>query len=153
MKLVGLVLLGSAVALAASGAVAQNEPASWPGVHNVRQAQIDYMLKCQGCHRPDGSGDQLSNPPMTGRVAHFLNVPGGREYLGRVPGVATTDLDDARLANLLNWTLYRFDGASIPSDFKPYDAAEIRRLRAAPLRVDAAQARARLVAKMPGGTL
>ncbi|MBP7135012.1 MAG: hypothetical protein KBA57_01485, partial [Sphingomonadaceae bacterium] len=100
-----------------------------------------------------GSGDRVSNPPMNGAVAHFLKVPGGREYLGRVPGVATTDLDDARLANLLNWTLYRFDRANVPTDFKPYDAAEIRRLRASPLRVEAARTRAQLVAKMPGGSL
>ncbi|OYX93921.1 MAG: hypothetical protein B7Y74_08440, partial [Novosphingobium sp. 35-62-5] len=29
-----------------------------------KQARIDYMLKCQGCHRPDGGGDDRSNPPM-----------------------------------------------------------------------------------------
>ena len=153
MKLVGCLSLGAGAIILISAAHAESGQIQLPGVTSSRQAQIDYMLKCQGCHRPDGSGDRVSNPPMNGAVAHFLKVPGGREYLGRVPGVATTDLDDARLANLLNWTLYRFDRANVPTDFKPYDAAEIRRLRASPLRVEAARTRAQLVAKMPGGSL
>lgn len=153
MKLAALLSIAAAAVLVMGDARAEDQTARIPGVGNPRQAHIDYMLKCQGCHRPDGSGDKLSNPAMNGTVAHFLRVPGGREYLGRVPGVATTDLDDARLANLLNWTLHRFDRGGIPADFKPYDAAEIGRLRASPLRVEAARTRAALVAKMPRGSL
>ncbi len=139
--------------LVVGGAHASGTSTDMPGVRNSGQAHIDYILKCQGCHRPDGGGDRFSNPPMGGVVARFLSVPGGREYLGRVPGVATTDLGDARLADLLNWTLYRFDRANLPAGFKPYGASEIRRLRQSPLRVEAAATRARLIAKMPGGTL
>lgn len=153
MKLAALLSTVAAAVLVMGGARAEDQAPQFPGVGNQRQAQIDYMLKCQGCHRPDGSGDKHSNPAMRGTVAHFLNIPGGREYLARVPGVATTDLDDTRLADLLNWTLYRFDRPSVPADFKPYDAAEIGRLRASPLRVEAARTRAALVAKMPGGSL
>ena len=136
---------------AASGAIASGEP--MPGVSNPRQAHVDYMLKCQGCHRPDGNGDDVSNPPMNGKVAKFLHVPGGRAFLGRVPGVATVDLDDARLAAVLNWTLYRFDRGNLPADFKPYLPAEIGRLRKAPLRTERAAMRAALVARMPGGAI
>jgi mono/diheme cytochrome c family protein len=131
--LAGLVLTGAA-------------PAALPGVYDADQAHVDYMLKCQGCHRPDGSGDDQSNPPMRGVVARFLTVPGGREFLGRVPGVATTNLDDTRLANLLNWTLYRFDAAHVPHDFHPYTPAELGRLRQNPLRLDRIETRMRLVA-------
>lgn len=116
------------------------------GVSNPQQARIDYMLKCQGCHRPDGSGDDHSNPPMKNIVARFLGVPGGREFLGRVPGVSTVDLDDVRLANLLNWTLYTYDPAHMPADFRPYTAKEIGELRRHPLRLERADMRARLVA-------
>jgi hypothetical protein len=124
-----------------------------PGVIDPQQAHIDYMLKCQGCHRIDGSGDAVSNPPMNQKVARFLSVPGGRAFLGRVPGVATVDLDNARLADVLNWTLYRFDSGNLPKGFKPYTAAEIAILRSRPLRTERAAARAALVAQMPGGTL
>ena len=72
-----------------------------PAGHDAEQAHVDYMLKCQGCHRPDGSGDDQSAPPLRGVVARFLTVPGGREFLGRVPGVATANLDDARLVRRL----------------------------------------------------
>lgn len=143
-------LLVAACALALTGAAQATTEEAMPGVVDARQAHIDYKLKCQGCHRPDGSGDAVSNPPMNGQVARFLAVPGGREFLGRVPGVATVDLDNARLANLVNWTLYRFDRANLPDDFVPYSAAELSALRKRPLRAERAAVRQGLVAKMPG---
>lgn len=142
--LAGLTFVGTAVAR------------TWepmPGVVNPQQAHIDYMLKCQGCHRIDGSGDEVSNPPMNGKVARFLSVQGGRQFLGQVPGVATVDLDDVRLANLLNWTLYRFDRANIPADFRPYSAEEMAHLRKTPLRTERLSTRKKLIAKMPNSKL
>lgn len=148
----GLAILPFAGLAIVGAARAQND-LSMPGVSRPQQAHIDYMLKCQGCHRIDGSGDTVSNPPMNQKVARFLSVPGGRAFLGRVPGVATVDLDDARLADVLNWTLYRFDRGNLPKGFKPYTAVEIAILRSRPLRTERAAARAALVAQMPGGTL
>ncbi len=143
-------LLLAPLGLAALAATAQlgAVDAQWPGVARPDRARIDYMLKCQGCHRPDGNGDLASTPPLAGEVAKFLTVPGGREFLGRVPGVASVDLSDQRLAEVLNWTLYRFDAGHVPADFKPYTAAEIAGLRKAPLRIDRANTRARLIARM-----
>lgn len=123
-------------------------PVGTPGVTNEALAHQYYMLQCQGCHRPDGTGTSASAPPMAGMVARFLAVAGGREYLGRVPGVATAVLSDAQLAELLNWTLHRFDAANVPADFKPYTAAEIGALRRHPLRTEAAAVRARLVTEL-----
>lgn len=116
------------------------------GVANPRQAHQDYILKCQGCHRPDGNGDDRSNPPIRGVVSRFLSVPGGREFIGQVPGVATVDLDDRRLAELVNWTLHTFDAEHLPRDFRPYSAEEIAALRRNPLRLERVATRARLVA-------
>ena len=129
-----------------AGVAAQASEQAIPGVSDAVQARTDYQLKCQGCHRPDGSGDDHSNPPMRGVVARFLSVPGGREFIGRVPGVATVDLPDDRLANLVNWTIFRFDRAHVPTGFRPYSAEEIGRLRRNPLRLERAATRARLVA-------
>lgn len=143
-------LLVAAGAFALIGAAQATAEDSMPGVYDARQAHSDYKLKCQGCHRPDGSGDAISNPAMNGNVARFLAVPGGREFLGRVPGVSTVDLDDARLANLMNWTLYRFDRSNLPGDFRPYSAIEISALRKRPLRAERAAVREGLVAQMPG---
>lgn len=137
------VLAGIAGAgLAAQGALRET------GVSNPALARQNWMLKCQGCHRPDATGTPETTPAMAGVVAKFLHVPGGREYLGRVPGVATAPVGDAELADLLNWTLHRFDGAHVPADFKPYSAEEVGKLRKAPLRTEAPVVRAALVAKI-----
>jgi len=94
---------------------------------------LDYVLNCQGCHRADGTGTPGSVPALAGSVGRFLRVPGGREYLARVPGVAQAPLDDAAVARLLNWMLERFDKDDLPHDFVPYAPDEVGRLRTSPL--------------------
>jgi hypothetical protein len=81
-------------------------------------------------------------------VARFTNVPGGREYLARVPGVAAAPLADTDLAELLNWILWRFDKAHLTPAFQPFTAAEVGALRRRPLRTEAVQVRARLKAQI-----
>src|SRR4051812_12392593 len=72
-------------------------------------ARADYMLHCQGCHGPQGRGVASGAPAFPQQIARFVNLAGGREYLTRVPGVAQSELNDARLAAVLNWVLYEFD--------------------------------------------
>jgi hypothetical protein len=115
------------------------------GVDNAQRAWQHWTLNCQGCHRPDGTGSAGTAPSLAGTVARFLSVPGGREYLGRVPGVATSPLSNADLSEVMNWMLWRFDKEHLPANFQPYTAAEIGQLRAAPLRLEAAQMRAQLL--------
>lgn len=149
MKLAVTPFLFAASLLAVSAAAAAGRTDSYmPGVAQPERAQSDYMLKCQGCHRPDGSGDAVSNPPLSGMVAKFLTVQGGREFLGRVPGVSTVNLSDERLADVLNWTLYKFDRANLPADFKPYSPSEIGLLRQTPIRTERAVMRKSLVDQM-----
>ena len=106
---------------------------------------VEYALNCQGCHRADGTGTGESVPPLVNSVARFLGVPGGRESLVQVPGVAQAPLDDATLAAVMNWMLEKFDHAHVPAGFVPYDAAEIGRLRTKPL-TDVETVRKRLLA-------
>ena len=94
---------------------------------------VDYALQCQGCHLADGAGTAGSVPALAGSVARFVRVPGGREYVVRVPGAAQSTLDDAALAALMNWLLPHFDAAHLPADFAPYTAEEIGRARRQPL--------------------
>lgn len=130
-------LLAAALVLAAVPARAASGPA------------LDYTLECQGCHRADGAGTPGSVPALRDSVARFLAVPGGREYLVRVPGVAQAPLDDAALAAVLNWMLERFDRAHVPVSFAPYTPEEVGRLRAQPL-IDAEAVRKRLLAAGAG---
>jgi mono/diheme cytochrome c family protein len=118
-----------------------------PGVENAQRAWQNWTLNCQGCHRPDGSGTEGTAPSLAGTVARFLSVPGGREYLGRVPGVATSPLSSRDLAEVVNWMLWRFDREHLPAGFQPYTADEMGRLRTAPLRMEASQMRADLLKK------
>ncbi len=147
-----LTALAISVLSAASGIANAQTPAagaegSPAGVGNPQRAWQHWTLNCQGCHRPDGTGSSATAPSLAGTVARFLSVPGGREYLGRVPGVATSALSSADLSEVMNWMLWRFDKEHLPADFKPYSAEEIARLRGAPLRLEASQMRAELLKK------
>ena len=128
--------------LAATSAMAAGQ---YPGVEDARRAWQNYALNCQGCHRSDGGGDGETAPALAGHVGVFTAIAGGREYLGRVPGVATAPISDADLAELLNWALWRFDAGHVARGFNPYGAEEVGTLRNHPLRTEAAAVRARLL--------
>jgi len=135
-----------AVALAALLALAATRPAD-----SGRSPEINYMLHCQGCHRPDGSGLPGEVPDLRGHVARFLAAPGGRAFLVQVPGAANAPLSDADLAALLDWMLVRFDPAHLPADFAPYGTAEVGALRATPLS-KVKETRAALLAALSGSS-
>jgi len=105
------------------------------------------MLNCQGCHRADGgaTGDEV--PALRGTVAKFLSVPGGREYLIRVPGSAQSPLDDAELAAVLNWMIEQFGPAEVSASFTPFTAEEVARVRTPPL-TDVEGVRSDLLSRM-----
>jgi hypothetical protein len=140
------VLLAACCWLPGSGSSAAADE-QLPGVDNPQRAWQHWTLNCQGCHRPDGTGSDGTAPSLAGTVSKFLKVPGGREYLGRVPGVATSPLSNADLSEVMNWMLWRFDKEHLPSDFRPFTANEIGQLRAEPLRLEASQMRAQLLKK------
>ncbi len=114
----------------------------------ANRARVHYMLNCQGCHLHNGAGSLNGEvPEMKGYVGNFLKVPGGREYLVRVPGSANAPLSDEHLANLLNWILLTIGGESTPEDFTPYTGDEIRALRTTSL-TNVVALRAALVEKI-----
>ena len=120
-----LLILGVVPLSLAAIAKAKGEPLAAA----VRTPRINFVLHCQGCHLPDGSGVPGKVPAMRGHLARFLEVPGGREYIVRVPGVSTSKLSDSDTAALMNW-LVREMGPAVPADFRPYTTAEITALRA-----------------------
>ncbi len=103
------------------------------GTATAGNPQIDFMLECRGCHLADGTGSQGSVPSLRNSMAEFLTVPGGREFLVRVPGSAQAPLDDEALAGVLNWMLEEFGPQEIARRTKPYSADEVARLRKTPL--------------------
>ncbi len=106
-----------------------------------------YTLNCWGCHRANGEGIPGTAPPLK-NAADFLRVPGGREYLIRVPGVSQSMLDDADAAMVMNWILENFSKGRVPPDFKPYTAGEIHQARQQQHLLDLTATRNALIAEM-----
>jgi mono/diheme cytochrome c family protein len=106
-----------AAPILANGALAGESPAEL------------YTLNCWGCHKPHAEGIPGAVPRLAHSMGDFLRVPGGREYLVEVPGVAASSLSDAEIADVLNWLLRTFNQGETPPEFKPYTAAEIARYR------------------------
>lgn len=107
--------------------------AAFAADYNPARAKFHYQLYCQGCHTPDGSGHK-SIPHMKDHVGVFQRSQRGREYLVRVPGSATSALNDTQLAEVLNYIVFEFSGESLERErFSPYSAAEVGLLRANPL--------------------
>jgi len=93
---------------------------------------VNYQLQCAGCHRDNGEGSAANDTPrMQGFVGNFLRVPGGREFLVRVPGISQSALNDQQIADLLNWLLARdgMAGNSSPEHWPPYSGEEVHRVR------------------------
>src|ERR1700676_817916 len=88
-----------------------------------------YTLHCCGCDKPRAEGIPGTVPRLADSMADFLRVPGGREYLVEVPGVAASALSNAEIAEVLNWLLITFNKAEMPAEFKPYTSAEIAKYR------------------------
>lgn len=103
---------------------------------------LDYMLHCRGCHGPDGAGVPPDVPDLRGEISRLLQRPGGREFVLRVPGVAQSELDDARTAGLLNWLVEAFGEPDSAASIPPFTADEVGRWRRQPL-VDIENARPR----------
>lgn len=109
-----------------------NEAPQTPIAQAGYSTPVNYQLQCAGCHLGDGTGSKVNDTPkMKDFVGNFLKVEGGREFLVRVPGMSQSALNDAQLADLLNWLLREdgMAGKSMPAHYQPYSADEVARLR------------------------
>ena len=92
-------------------------------------ARIDYLLYCRGCHLANGTSVPPDVPTLVDEIGRIVSVPGGRDYIVRVPGVAHSDLNDEKLAAVLNWVLQEFNASTLPADFEPYTADYVGKTR------------------------
>jgi mono/diheme cytochrome c family protein len=108
-----------------------------------------YTTNCSACHQPGGTGVADAFPPLAGHVPDLLKPAGGRSYIEKVllfglEGQISVDsknyagampswlaLSDSDIAAVLNYVSNAWDnGKSLPADFKPFTADEIKALRA-----------------------
>lgn len=136
-----------ALLLSLPAAHAQEVAGAGAGERGERLAKQNYMLNCQGCHLPDGSGSPGNVPKLNDFVGYFLHVPGGREFIAQVPGAANAPISNEELAGVMNWMLLNFSAKELPTPFKPYSADEIGELRKAPL-VEVDQRRGELLTRI-----
>ena len=94
-------------------------------------ARQNYTLFCAGCHAETGRGIPHKVPRLNGRLALYLGVEGGRDFILRVPGVANSQLDDARLAAVLNHVVERFAPSAVTVE--PFTSAQVHAARQHPL--------------------
>ncbi|SAK91891.1 cytochrome c, class I [Caballeronia fortuita] len=131
----------AAAMLAALSATAASQ------TYDAARARKDWVLNCMGCHTADGSGIPGKVPALRNSLGHFVSLAEGRQFVMRVPGAANSALNDAELANVLNWLLATMNEESRPASFKPYTADEVAAHRR-PALTDVARARMKLVKEL-----
>jgi mono/diheme cytochrome c family protein len=136
-----------AVVLLAAAPIGAADPDAAAPLHQYQGAELDWALRCGGCHGIRGQGTPGHVPRLAGFVGHFTHHPEGRDYLMRVPGVVRARLDDARLAAVLNWLLASLSRDQVAADFAPFTSEEVARARRAPVPEPQAT-RARLIADL-----
>jgi mono/diheme cytochrome c family protein len=99
----------------------------------AEDGRTHYLMGCVGCHGENGVTISRRVPDLKGQVGFFLNLPEGREYLARLPNVAFAPISDQGVADMLNYMVFTLGEGSAPKGAKPYNAAEVGRLRKQPL--------------------
>jgi mono/diheme cytochrome c family protein len=94
------------------------------------EPEVAYWLHCAGCHGLEGRGIPPEVPSLINEPGRIESMPGGREYLLRVPGVSQAGLDDENLAAVMNYMMYEFNSATLAADFAAFSAAEVAQHRA-----------------------
>jgi mono/diheme cytochrome c family protein len=143
------VRLAAALLLLAATPAAAADPEIRPDLDRYAGAALDYARRCKGCHGFRGQGTPGHVPRLAGFVGWYTHLPEGREYLMRVPGVARSQLDDERLAAVLNWMLANLSAEETAPGFPPFTVEEVGRARREPLR-ERAEKRASLLMGLRG---
>jgi len=115
-------------ALTANVARAQSERAEVV----LPPAMALYLERCGGCHGLQGVSAPQIVPTLRGQVGHFLCTREGREYIARLPSVASTPADDGLLAALVNFVAFDIGGGD-DARYPRFTAEEVARLRRNPL--------------------
>ncbi len=128
-----------AVALAIAAALVPGT-----GCADTAAPRANYVLRCAGCHGMEGLGTEPGGiPGFPGSIATLAGDDAGRTYMLHVPGVVGASLDDAEIADVLNYILERWGEPGVPA----FSAEEVTRRRAEPV-ADVVALRSRLAARL-----
>ena len=119
---------------AASVAVASAQLSAEPMVTHLSASQSTYLQRCGGCHGIQGVSNPTVVPTLRGQVGQFLCTQEGREYLLRLPSIATSPLSDEQVADLMNFVVFSLGGAQPDAVRAPvFGSREVHELRRKPL--------------------
>jgi len=140
--------LAAATALLAAALPAQAQT----GAGSTDAGSRIYAANCTVCHQAGGTGTAGAFPPLAGHVPELLKRADGRTYVGKLllfglEGEISVNgsnyagampaweaLSDGDIAAVINYVSNAWDnGKSLPADFKPFTADEIKALRTPPL--------------------
>jgi hypothetical protein len=93
---------------------------------NLTGAQSDYLEHCGGCHGLQGDSSPAPIPVLRDRVGYFMCSGAGRRYLLHLPNVDRADVDDGRLADMMNFVVFDLGGHSTPSGVQAFGEAEVK---------------------------
>jgi cytochrome c553 len=117
-------------------------------VSQAEEPKIAYWLHCAGCHGLEGRGTPPEIPTLINEPGVIASLPGGRDYLMRVPGVSQAGLNDEELAAVMNYVMDEFNSATMAADFSDFSAEEMARSRTQTL-LDPLRRRAEILAGAP----
>jgi hypothetical protein len=122
------VKLSVAVALAAMSAAICGAPAlAYTPEHLTPRGT--YLVRCGGCHGPDGLSRTSLIPDLKDKAGYFLCDPAGRDYVSRLPNIVFSRITDAEMAALMNYVSFDLGGGSAPPHARAFTAGELGRAR------------------------
>ncbi|HSH72131.1 MAG TPA: cytochrome c [Methylophilaceae bacterium] len=89
--------------------------------------QVNYILRCAGCHGLDGTGSSIGGVPPLGLIKTFTSDPEGRLYVMHVPGVVNSGLSNQEIADVINYVAQRWGSPDLP--FESFGLEEVNHLR------------------------
>jgi mono/diheme cytochrome c family protein len=107
-----------------------------------------FVSNCAVCHQPDGKGAPGVYPPLAGTVGRYVALKDGRAYLidvlsfgmgGKIKSAGDSyegdmppwpQLNDQQVAHVLTYVLTGLNPKTLPADFKPISADEVKAERA-----------------------
>ena len=99
------------------------------GVNAYSSPKVAYILHCGGCHLLDGRGVPPEVPSLRDELGKLVQIPGGRDYIVRVPGASQAPISDEELAEVLNFVLREFNRETLASDFVALTGPEVAESR------------------------
>jgi mono/diheme cytochrome c family protein len=120
--------------LAALLAAASGRLSADPAVTPLSASQSTYLQRCGGCHGIQGISNPTVVPTLRGQVGQFLCTQEGREYLLRLPSIATSPLSDRQVADLMNFVVFSLGDAQPDAVRAPlFQSGEVHESRRKPL--------------------